>query len=164
MPPIVRSEDTRLVAARGLGEIAKRNPDTFAETAPILAELLARHEPDRFRLNSVYLSELVELKAVEFAETIERAFSAGVVDEGYIGNWEQVRQELGVRGLGLPQPKQPYNSVGDLRRTWIRAETKYRRQEAQETCRKAEKTEAKVKPRQSPRAGLKFALSPIVSP
>jgi hypothetical protein len=33
-----------------------------------------------------------------------------------MGKWEDVRQELGVEGLGLEMPEDPYNSLGDLTR------------------------------------------------
>jgi hypothetical protein len=44
---------------------------------------------------------LLNLKAVESAEIIERAFAADTVDETVVGDWGVARRELGVRGLGL---------------------------------------------------------------
>jgi hypothetical protein len=64
--------------------------------------------------NSILLVDLVELQAAEAAEPIERAFAANRIDVAMVGNWERVRQELGVVGLGLSMPKNPLNSLGFL--------------------------------------------------
>jgi hypothetical protein len=64
--------------------------------------------------NSILLVDLVELQAAEAAEPIERAFAANRIDVAMVGNWERVRQELGVVGLGLSMPKNPHNSLGFL--------------------------------------------------
>ncbi len=64
--------------------------------------------------NSILLVDLVELQAAEAAEPIERAFAANRIDVAMVGNWERVRQELGVVGLGLSMPKNPHNSLGLL--------------------------------------------------
>jgi hypothetical protein len=44
---------------------------------------------------------LLELKATDAAELIERAHAADRVDISVNGNWNTVRKELGVKGLGL---------------------------------------------------------------
>jgi len=43
----------------------------------------------------------LDLRAVESAEVIERAFAADRVDIMIGGNWNDIRSELGVEGLGL---------------------------------------------------------------
>ena len=55
---------------------------------------------------------LGQLRAVESAEVIEQAYVAGVVDEGIVGDWADVRKELGVEGLGLvPEQKKPLRNM-----------------------------------------------------
>ena len=58
----------------------------------------------------------IDWKLVEAAEAIERAFALNKIDCGYTGDWEDVRKELCVKGLGLPMPPKPFNSVDDFRR------------------------------------------------
>ena len=58
---------------------------------------------------------LVELRATQAAEPIERAFASNLLDVGMMGTWEDVRRELGVQGLGLKMPENPHNSVERLR-------------------------------------------------
>jgi hypothetical protein len=78
--------------------------------------MMAGSTEDSIQFNTTVLVELVELRAVDAAEVIEQAFANDCLDIGKMGNWEDVRQELGVEGLGLDMPKDPYNSLGDLTR------------------------------------------------
>jgi hypothetical protein len=107
--------DARLHAAGALAEIAKRHPSSRDAVVQILTRQLVKREPNCRDMNSEIISRLIDLDAVESAEAIERAFSDGVVDEGYVGGWQMVKAELGVEGLGLPQPQNPYNSMAELR-------------------------------------------------
>ena len=63
-------------------------------------------------MNGFLVSQLTRLKAVEAAETIERAFAANRVEDEIAGYWGTVRRELGVPGMGLapdepPRPPRP---------------------------------------------------------
>ena len=40
----------------------------------------------------------MDLKAIEAAEAIERAFAAQVIEDDICGSWGRVRQDLGVAG------------------------------------------------------------------
>jgi hypothetical protein len=110
----------------------------------ILTELLNHHQPSQYALNAEYVYGLLNLQAVESAEAIERAYSAGVVDEGVCGDWESVRQELGVPGLGLPQPKNPFNSMEDFRRSMFQG---FVRTDVEERKKKKKHLAAKLKQR-----------------
>jgi hypothetical protein len=105
------------MTSHGLLEVVANHPETRAQVVGILTAQLSRREPKQYGLIASMVSDLLDLDAVESAEVIERAFAAGVVDEGCIGNFEKVREELGVEGLGLPQPKKPYNSMEFFRNT-----------------------------------------------
>lgn len=108
----------RGTVANALCEIAKRHPESRARVVQILTEQLDRREQSRYELNGFYILYLMDLHAVESAETIERAFAAGVVDEGIVGDWEVVRAEFGVEGLGLPQPQVRHNSIEVLQQSF----------------------------------------------
>jgi hypothetical protein len=108
-------EFPRIIASHGLREIGKRQGSTRDEVVAALTSQLNQQEQERFTLNGALIFDLLDLSASESAEAIERAFSAGIVDEGYVGDWQSVRNELGVEGFGLPQPERPYNSVAEFR-------------------------------------------------
>ncbi len=109
------TSETRSIAVAGLAEIAKAHPEVRDDVVEILTEILAAREDD-VELNSNVLVELVELNASEAAEVIERAFSENRVDVGAIGDWDEVRRQLGVEGLGLSMPEHPVNSIEGIRR------------------------------------------------
>ncbi|MBL7039230.1 MAG: hypothetical protein ISR77_11410 [Pirellulaceae bacterium] len=110
------SEFGRVSSANGLCEIGKRHPETHQQVVELLATQLARREPDVYSLNGLLVGYLVDLKAVESAEVIERAFAAGVVDETICGDWPEIRQELAVSELGLvPERPKPDRGLGPLR-------------------------------------------------
>ena len=48
-------------------------------------------------VNAYLISPLLELRAVESAPVMERAFAAGRVDEMAQGDWEDVQIELGLK-------------------------------------------------------------------
>ncbi len=101
----------RTVAADGLVRLAKRRPDCRAAAVAALGSVLAKYEENDIQLNGFLVAHLLELKAVEQAELIERAYAAGRVDDEICGYWDDVRKQLGVEGLGLvpdqpPRPRQ----------------------------------------------------------
>jgi hypothetical protein len=102
-----RGEFPRASAGNGLREIAVRFPETRQHVISILTAELARHEREFGGLNGFLLSSLLDLKAVESAEAIERAFAADVIDPTIAGHWQDVRQELGVPGLGIAPDHSP---------------------------------------------------------
>lgn len=108
----LNTEFPRVSTADGLFQIAKRHPESRDEVVGVLGRQIARCEEGVYDLNGFLVSHLVELKATETAEAIERAFAAQVVEDDICGTWGRVRQDLGVAGLGLapdtpPRPKRP---------------------------------------------------------
>ncbi len=110
-PPVIESlsehlrnpshrEFSRDSAVGGLLEIAQRHPERRDQVVRILTDQLALHEPWP-TLNGLILCRLLDLEAVESAEVIERAFAAEVIDEESCGDWRDVREKLGVEGLGI---------------------------------------------------------------
>lgn len=101
----------RSVAGHGLVQIAKRRPECRDAAVAALGSALAAYEENGLESNAFLVTNLLELKGVEQAELIERAFAAGQVDDEICGYWDHVREELGVEGLGLapdrpPRPRQ----------------------------------------------------------
>lgn len=87
----------RLKAASCLQQIVENHPDARDECVAILARQLEHFEQQDVTFNGTLISELEDLKAVEAAPVIERAFAAGRVDESIMGDWEDVQVELGLK-------------------------------------------------------------------
>lgn len=119
LPPLERLLKTGrrragMLAAEALEALVMQHPQTRKAAVSALQAALEDAQPKDSALNAVVAWKLIDLRAVEAAETIERAFSRNAVDCGYQGGWEDARRELGVEGLGLPQPARPKNSLRDL--------------------------------------------------
>ncbi len=99
-------EYPRVVAANGLAHIAQRHPESRDEVVKTLINQLSRHESE-YSLNGLIVCDFLDLEATEAAEAIERAFAAGVIDETICGDWGDVREELGVPGLGIAPDNPP---------------------------------------------------------
>ncbi len=111
-----REQDfVRSIAARGLRAVADYHTSTRDRIVACLTELMAATTEGHLEFNTMLLVDLVELRAIEAAESIERAFAGDLVDVGMLGDWEVVRGKLGVEGLGLKMPAHPHNSIERLR-------------------------------------------------
>ncbi|MEX2386821.1 MAG: hypothetical protein WD534_03000 [Phycisphaeraceae bacterium] len=82
-------------------EIAAAHDEQRDRVANSLAQQLEPFEQQPASLNAFLVSSLLKLKAVSAVDVIERAFAADAVDVSVVGNWNQVREELGVEGQGL---------------------------------------------------------------
>jgi hypothetical protein len=111
-----KPDSIRSIAARGLHRVAHYHADTRDRIVACLTEMMANAVDGHLHFNTTLLTELVDLRAVEAAEPIERAFAGNLLDVGMMGNWEEVRRRLGVEGLGLTMPENPHNSLEDFRR------------------------------------------------
>jgi len=110
-----RPRIARSAAVRGLRFVAEYHPEFRESVVVFLTQFMENAVENQLEFNATLLVELMDLKAVEAAESIERAFSQNLIDVGMCGDWESVRKELGVPGLGLPMPETPYNSFKELR-------------------------------------------------
>ncbi len=97
----------RVTVGNGLCNVGLRNPEARGEAIQALADQLARSDEKDYELNGHVVEQLTRLKAVEAAETIERAFAANRVDDEICGYWGAERQTLGVAGLGLAPDEPP---------------------------------------------------------
>ena len=102
----------RICAGHSLQRIAEDHPDTREQVVGLLTGSLAQHEENEAELNAFLIAYLLDLKATESAEAIERAYAAGNVDERICGGWHKVRVGLGVPGLGLVKEPEAPSSRG----------------------------------------------------
>lgn len=110
----------RIMVADALASIAIDDAAQRPAIIAILAERMARFDEESPEFNGGMVGALFQLNAVEAAEPIERAYASGRVDEGVCGPWEELREVLGVPGLGLvneQSPKNP-NSLREWQTRW----------------------------------------------
>jgi hypothetical protein len=86
----------RVAATHSLGEIGKRHPEARTDCIAALAEELEQFAELDPMLNGFIISYLTDLKAVEAAPVMERAFAADCVDLTIQGDWEDTQIELGL--------------------------------------------------------------------
>lgn len=86
----------RWAVADMIGAVAERHPEVRAECVGLLVAQLERSAENDPELNAGIISCLVDLKEVDAAPLIERAFAAGEVEEMVMGGWQDVRYELGL--------------------------------------------------------------------
>lgn len=91
----------RIAGAYSLAEIAKRHPDSRPRVLAQLINLLLAYEDESDEFNAFVVSYLMDIRAVEAADLIERVFADDRVELSLNGNWNHVRAELGVEGRGL---------------------------------------------------------------
>jgi hypothetical protein len=88
----------RVTFANGLEEIGKTHPesrDTCVKA--LIAQLQNYHLQDGDYLNSVLVSNLVQLKAVEAVNLIEEVFTNWEIDQWATGSWAAVQVSLGLK-------------------------------------------------------------------
>jgi len=96
----------RVAASTALYEIGTRHPETREVCIESLVRQLQLHADQNRTLNADLIYALVELKAVEAAPDIERAFEADAVDLSMMGDWEDVQIALGLLENRLtPKPR-----------------------------------------------------------
>lgn len=101
-------EWARVAANSALGAIAKRHPEARDEVVGVLMRALEHFDEEEY-LSTWLMYELVYLHAVEAAPLIERAFAARAIDEGVMGDWEDVQVELGLLShRTTPRPISPF--------------------------------------------------------
>lgn len=94
-------EYPRICAVHAIADVAAGHPETRDQAVAALGRQLDQFQEQSKVLNGFLVSHLLDLKATETAEVIERAFAANRVELDIVGNWNTVRAQLGVAGLGL---------------------------------------------------------------
>lgn len=96
----------RAAAARGLQQIAERQPDARAECVALLTRQLELFAEQDATFNAFLIDLLTDLAAVESALVMERAFASDSVDEFIRGDWEDVQIALGLKEA-REHPREP---------------------------------------------------------
>lgn len=95
----------RLCAADSIQQIGRRHPELRRDAIEVLETELSRCHTGDEKIASILVAGLLDLDATEAAETIESAYSANLVDTSEFSDWSDVKQKLGVQGIGLPMPE-----------------------------------------------------------
>ena len=90
-------EWARVAAAGTLGRIGQQYAEARGECVARLTAQLTRFADQPIHLNALLISPLLDLRAVEAAPIMEKAFASGRVDETVAGDWEDVQIELGIK-------------------------------------------------------------------
>lgn len=102
----------RVAAAGGIARVGQRHPETRTECVTTLSGSLGQYDANDPVLNAFVISALLDLKAIEAAPAIERAFAAGRVDHMVVGDWENAQVELGLKSVrDVPLLASPVQSV-----------------------------------------------------
>lgn len=94
----------RSYAGDSLAAIAKKHPEARETCVKLLAAAIKLAEKNSPGLNGFILANLLDLKAVEAAPEIERAFAAEAVDPSIAGDWEDVQVEFGLLEARITKP------------------------------------------------------------
>lgn len=95
-PPFVR-----VLAADSLRVLVTAHPNCREHVVELLTRQAWRYQDTDPTVTTYVVLHLVELDVKDAAEVIERAYAAEKVDERAIGTWGDIRDELGVEGMGL---------------------------------------------------------------
>lgn len=105
-------DDLRFGMAKALGDLAARHPEQRAACVEAIVAQMERFEQNSRELNAFLLVPLLDLMETAAADTIERAFAAGAVDESMAGDWEDVQVTLGLRTeRTTPRPNYVFESL-----------------------------------------------------
>ena len=141
----------RIATVHSLEQIGRRHASAHGACVAALTGQLERFAENDPTLNGFLVSYLLDLKAVESAPAIERAFAAGRVDISVAGDWEDVQVEFGLKSAReTPRPDYALEGMrGSMPEGFVEAITQLRR-----SIRKAEK-KAEAKPKQAAKSRKK---------
>ena len=111
----------RVAATISLKEIGQRHPESRDECVMVLTRQLEHFQEQDKSLNAFLVGPLRDLRAVESAPVMERAFAADRVDIGVQGDWEDVQIDMGLRQeRETPKPDYAASLLGVEQVTSIR--------------------------------------------
>jgi hypothetical protein len=93
-------DETRITAISCLEKIGTIHPEARAECVAVLSRQLEAYKENDPEVNAFLISHLIDLKALEAAPVIERAFAADRVYLDIAGDWDDVQIELGLKSPG----------------------------------------------------------------
>ena len=93
-------------AATSLSHIAKSNSEFRIQCIEIITNRLKKYNDNEDELNALLICELIELKATESLDVIQKAFEANAVEDWVVGDLEEVEIQLMVRQTRTtPEPQ-----------------------------------------------------------
>lgn len=92
-----QDDSARTSAVDCLKEIALAHPDSRDACVAAMIQQLEAFEENDTGLNTGLIADLMDLKAIEAAPTIAKAFAAERVDEFMVGSWPAVQIDLGLK-------------------------------------------------------------------
>lgn len=129
--------------AHCLAEIGTQHSESRASCIVALQAGLEQYEENDETVNGFIISFLAELKAVESAPLVERAYQADMVDISVIGDYEDFQIEIGLLEKRLSPPPR-YDWAPDPQKAW-KADKNTRREEGQRRRRQEKKEKKKKK-------------------
>jgi len=110
------SQDMQMTFTEGAKHLGNKYPEVQQSLAPLIVEALENAKAYPPVVNGFRVMLTLDWLITEAAEAIERAFSADLIDCAMAGDWEVVRKELHVEGMGLPMPEKPIDFIAQMRR------------------------------------------------
>jgi hypothetical protein len=101
----------RAAASAALVHIVKRDVAHRPTVVSLLADVVADPAAGDPTLIGLVIGHLLDLRAVEAADAIERAYAAGAVDLLVNGDWEDVQVELGLLPARVTPVNSPWNGL-----------------------------------------------------
>lgn len=95
----------RSIAGDALVWIAKNHPEARTTCIDVLIRAVEEYKQNTPVMNGFLLASLLDLKAVEAAPTIAKAFAADRIDTSIAGDWGDVQVELGLKAREELPPK-----------------------------------------------------------
>jgi hypothetical protein len=87
---------TRVTAAESITAVARDAPETREAVVGAICTALEEFDQSDPTLNAFLIAQLAQMKATEAVPLVERAYSAGRVDQSVIGDWEDFQIEIGL--------------------------------------------------------------------
>ena len=99
------SNYSRQNASDCITAIYKQHPESRSDGVLVLTQELNRFTTNDPDLNAILVCNLViDFRAIESIEVIKKAFEAGRVNEDFMGDWDEVQVELGLKDrLEVPE-------------------------------------------------------------
>ncbi|MBW4600982.1 MAG: hypothetical protein KME29_15655 [Calothrix sp. FI2-JRJ7] len=86
----------RVTAINSLEEIANQHPEASNQVKSLLTQSLQSCNQNEAELNGFIISALINLQSLISAPVIKYAFNTNQVAEDIVGNWDEVRESLGI--------------------------------------------------------------------
>ena len=144
-----------VAAAESLGEIGKAHPEARTACVAALTEVLEEFEDNDRTVNAFIISNLLDLKAVQTAQLMERAFAADAVDLSVMGDWEEVQIQMGWKiARETPIPEGGWFGAEAQREDLIAAALRDEREQSRHSASK-DKAKTKAKRKQAKKSRQK---------